>query len=110
MKISTKLLILFLLIISLSLALISWRGLKYFISDKETYVQDINAQNLIVLSNYLADSTKKIGEELSDFKAFGEYKFSSPQVRSKALNDLQKKHSEFLSIAVFYGIMTATTC
>jgi len=101
MKLSTKLILLFLIIISLSLALLSWQGLKYFISDKETYVHDINAQNLVVLSNYLASRVKTIGEKLDGFAEFADYKFASAGAKLRAQQNLQKKYYNFLSIAAF---------
>lgn len=101
MRLSTKLILLFLFIIILSIMLISWRGLDYFISDKETYVQDINAQNLVVLSNFLADRVSTLSEKISNFSELVNYRFKDTEAQKKALNDLAKSITDFSSIAYF---------
>lgn len=100
LSIKSKLIILFLLIISGAIILISWRGLDYFTKDKETYVQDINTQNAIVLSNFLQERIGTIERKIKDFSDFTRYSFASADGRKKALADLQVKLREFTSIGV----------
>jgi two-component system, NtrC family, sensor kinase len=103
LSIKTKLIILFLSIITLALALVSYKGLNYFKQDKETYVQDLNVQNVSVLSNFLAARIDTLGKIMLTFAEFVDYRFADAKTKEEAQKEFLLKFRDFLSISVFRG-------
>ena len=101
LSIRTKMTILFLLIIAISLVIISERGFRYVARDKDTYVQDLNNQNIFVLSNFLADRIGTLGKIIDTFSEFAGYRFKDEKTREDAQKELLNKFSDFLSVSVF---------
>ncbi len=101
MKLSTKLITVFLFTIFLTIVLISWRGLIYFSMDKETYVQDLNSQNAIVLSKLISDRIENIEKLIETFSSNVFLKFKDRTSLEKAQMQFMSRFRDFLSVSIF---------
>ena len=96
LSVRTKLVALTLLILILAVGLVSYRGLTFFLKDKETYVYDLVSQVLIEQEQKLNQRLASIEQMLGIFSDVSTFQLNSEQ-QSKVL----KNYRDYLYIGLF---------
>ncbi len=101
MSIKVKLVFFFLLVLVLSVGVITWNGLSFFLEDKEKYIYDIEAQQVRFLSTDLLDkisSYRRLLEVLADTTT---YKFKNNKSYKRAVDSIKRHYAAFYFAGVY---------